>query len=87
MRKATSVLIGPGDKIELGDGWGGEPDCVQIRSGDDTSGVTFRFVDTDSLDELITVLSSLALRMSIQACERAMAESVIQRHSTIDGPE
>lgn len=88
MRSATSVLIGPADKIELGDGWGGAPDCVQIVSdGEIAAALSLRFLDDDSLDNLISALSQLSLDRRMRACERELAESTVQQWSEFGGDE
>lgn len=86
MQQATSVLIGPDDKIELGDGWGGQPDCVQIVT-EGRAALSLRFLDDDAIDNLIAVLSHLSLDRRVRACDRAMVESAIQRHSQFGGDE
>lgn len=73
MRTATSVLIQPTDTFELGDGWGGSPDCVQILDNGDPT-ISLRFLDVDSIDNLISVLSALSLDTRMRNCERAMVD-------------
>lgn len=66
MRTASSLWITTGDTFELGDGWGGNPDCVQIISESDRVGVSLRFDDVDLIESLASKLLALSLDMRLR---------------------
>lgn len=68
MRSANSVLFTKHDKFEIGDGWGGDPDCIQVIS-DGHAGMSMRFIDIDCLENMISALTALAMDLRMRRGE------------------
>lgn len=69
MRTASSLWMTKNDTFELGDGWGGAPDCVQIVDEMGRVGVSLRFDNIDQIESLASKLLALSLDMRLRTVD------------------